>query len=330
MSSISVGILGLGSYLPEKVLTNFDLEKMVDTSDEWIIKRTGISERRILEENIPSYTMGVKAAQKALEDAGVAPEEIELIIVTTGEPDYIFPQMACIIQKKIGAVNAAAFDMNAACTGFIYSLTIAQQFIKTGCYKKILLVACEGLSKVIDWKDRNTCVLFGDGAGAAVIGAVEEGYGVLATHLGASGEDGHNITLPFCHITDEEREKRPNGKEHSIWMDGKEVYKFAVNAFANSANKVVEEVGINIEDIDMFFPHQANLRIISGAAKKLQVPMEKMFNNIKTMSNISSACIPVGLEEASKKGMIKKGDKLLLVAFGGGLTYGAAIIKWCK
>ncbi|HHW00060.1 MAG TPA: ketoacyl-ACP synthase III [Clostridiaceae bacterium] len=323
-----IGILGLGSALPEKVLTNFDLEKMVDTSDEWIIKRTGISERRILERETPAYVLGVEAAKKAIDDAGLKPEEIDLIIVTTSCPDYLSPSISCIIQKEIKAKNSAAFDLNAACSGFIYGLTTAQQFISTGYYKNVLVVACEGLSKIVDWEDRNTCILFGDGAGAVVLGAVEKEYGIIDTELGADGSMGHFITIPCCHLSNEDKEKRLHENKMVLWMDGTEVFKFAVNIMAQAVEKVLEKCNITLDDVQLIIPHQANIRIIDGASKKMGILFEKVYSNVHKYGNISSASIPVALEEAWKSGRISKGDNIVLVGFGGGLTWASALVKW--
>ncbi|WP_034848380.1 beta-ketoacyl-ACP synthase III [Ruminiclostridium josui] len=329
-STKSVGIIGTGSFVPEKVLTNNDLEKLVDTSDEWIRKRTGISERHVLDEDVPNYTMGIEAAKRALEDAGVEPEEIDLIIVSTETPDYMSPSMACIIQGAIGAVNAAAFDINAACTGFIYSLSVAQQFIANGVYKHALVIGCEGLSKIVDWKDRNTCILFGDASGAVVLGVVDEGYGILDLFLGSNGAEGMKITIPNLYISEEEKKKRPNGKFNSLWMDGKEVFKFAVKAMSTATMHVLDNLNLDISELDFIFPHQANTRIIDGAIKKLGITDDKIHYIINKYGNISSASIPVAMDEAQRKGKLKKGDNMLLVAFGGGLTWGSMAIKWNK
>ena len=326
----AVGILGIGASLPEKVLTNYDLEKMVDTSDEWITKRTGISERRILPEDVPAYMLGIDAAKKALVNAGMDAEDIDLIIVTTSTPDYLTPSTSCIIQDGINAKKAAAFDLNAACSGFIYGMSVVRQFIINGTYKHILLVACEALSKVTDWKDRNTCVLFGDGVGAAVFGPVEKDYGILATHLGADGSLGRCLTIPCCSINDEDLEKRPNGNKMTLWMDGSEVFKFAVRVVSQAVTRVLDEKNLNLDDISMIIPHQANIRIIDGASKRLGIPQEKMYKNLHKYGNISSASIPVALCEAVSEDMVKKGDNIVLVGFGGGLTWASALLRWNK
>lgn len=312
------------------MLTNSDLEQMVETSNEWIIKRTGISERRILRDDEPAYKLGIEAAVRALENAGLQPEDIDLIILATESPDYMTPSSACTIQGALGAKNATAFDINAACTGFIYALVTAQQFIANGMFKHALVIGCEGLSKVTDWKDRNTCVLFGDGAGAAVLGEVDEGYGILNSFLGSDGSAGMNITLPNLHLTDAEKEKRLNGKYNSIWMDGAEVFKFAVKAMSSATVKVLEDLNMTVEDLNYIFPHQANTRIIDGAIKKLGVTDDKLHYVIQKYGNISSASIPVALDEANRAGKFKKGDSMVLVGFGGGLTWGSIALKWAK
>lgn len=314
--------------MPEKIMTNFDLEKMVNTSDEWITKRTGISERRILERDSPAYPIGVKAAEEALQTSGIKAEELDLIIFTTSTPDYLSPAVACIIQKNIGAHNAAAFDLNAACTGFVYAITTAKQFIEAGTYKYILVVSCEGLSKVLDWEDRNSCVLFGDGAGAVVLGPVEKDYGIITTYLGSDGNMGHNITIPCCYISSEDLEKRMHENKRVVWMDGSEVFKFAIKAMVDSTEKVIEDAGFALDDIKMIIPHQANIRIIESAAKRLGIKTSKIFTNVHKYGNVSSASVPVALDEVVKGNMLKKGDYLVVVAFGGGLTWGSALIRW--
>lgn len=323
-----IGILGIGSYLPDTILTNEDLEKMVNTSDEWITKRTGIKSRRILEDGIPGYTMGVKAAKRAMEMAKISPEDIGMLIVATNSPDYLAPSTASLIQKEIGAVNAAAFDMNAACTGFIYALNVGQNFVRTGQFKYVLVVSVEALSRIVDWKDRNTCVLFGDGAGAAVLGETEAGYGIRGTYLGADGELGKYITIPSYYVSDEDKEKRVNGLYNTIWMNGPEVFKFAVKVMESAVLRIADMTSTSMDDVAYIVPHQANARIIDGAAKRLGVSEDRIINIVAETGNISSACIPIALDRAYGEGKIKKGDKLILVGFGGGLTWGSALIKW--
>ncbi|NLV37485.1 MAG: ketoacyl-ACP synthase III [Clostridiaceae bacterium] len=329
--SESVGILGIGSYVPERILTNSDLEKIVETTDEWILKRTGISERRILEEGKPIYSMAVEAAKQALIDSGVSPEEIDLILVTTSTPDYLTPNTSCIVQKEIGAENAAAFDLVAACSGFIYGMTVAQQFIETGYYQNVLLVSSEGMSKAIDWQDRKNCVLFGDGAGAVVLGKVEKGYGILSTYIGSDGAAGESITIPCLYMPNEELEKRKNFKNKaSIWQDGQEVFKFAVKIMPMATEEVIKKTDVKLEDIRYIIPHQANMRIIESAARRLGVALEKVYTTIKRFGNMSSASIPVAMADAYSKKCLKKGDNLVVVGFGGGLTWGSALIRWSK
>ena len=324
------GIIGVGSCLPEKVLSNFDLEKMVETTDEWITQRTGISERRILDKGEPTYTLGVKAAQNAIKDAGISAEDLDLIIVATAAPDYCTPSTSCIIQGEIGATKAAAFDLNAACAGFVYGITVAQQFFKSGYYKNILVVGIEGMSKVTDWEDRNTCVLFGDGAGAVVLGPVDKGFGILSTNIGAEGSSWKTITIPSLHISEEDMEKRIHENKRVIWMDGSEVFKFAVRVMVQSTEKVLDEAGLTLNDVKLIVPHQANIRIIDGAAKRLKVLAEKVFANVHKYGNISAASIPVALDEVVQSGVLKKGDNLVFVGFGGGLTWASTAIKWAK
>jgi len=330
ISTKNVGIIGTGSFLPEKVLTNKDLEKIVETSNEWILKRTGISERRVLDKDVPSYSMGIEAAKRALEDAKLQAEDIDLIVFATVTQDYMTPSSACIVQGAIGAKNATAFDINAACTGFIYAMVIAEQFISNGMYKHALVIGCEGLSKVTDWQDRNTCVLFGDGAGAVVLGKVDEGYGMLNSFLGSDGSTGMNITLPHLHVTEAEKAKRQHEKYNSLWMDGSEVFKFAVRAMSAATIRVLDDLNMTVDDLKFIFPHQANTRIIDGAIKKLGVTDDKLHYIIQKYGNISSASIPVALDEASKEGKLIKGDNMVLVGFGGGLTWGSIALKWSK
>jgi 3-oxoacyl-[acyl-carrier-protein] synthase-3 len=321
------GIIGIGSYVPDKVLSNFDLEKMVDTSDEWIKTRTGISFRRIGPENACTSDLGVEAAKRALENAKLSPEDVDLIIVASASPDMIFPSTACIIQSKIGAVNAAAFDIQAGCTGFVYALTSAVQFIGTGLYKNILVIGAEMLSRITDWKDRNTCVLFGDGAGAAVVSEVEEG-GILSSVLGADGTGADLLALPAGGSKEPANPDTITNRRHYINMNGNEVFKFAVRILEEAARKAVEKANLTIEDVDFIIPHQANIRIIDAAIKRLKFPREQVVVNLDKYGNMSSASIPVALDEAYRDKKIKKGDKLILVGFGAGLTWGANLLEW--
>ena len=327
---LSVGITGTGSCLPEKKLTNFDLEKMVDTTDEWIRTRTGISERRIADNKTATSDLATEAAKIAIDDAGLLLEDIDLIIVATATPDMAFPSTACIVQKNIGAKNAVAFDIEAACSGFLYALAIGEQFIKTGVYRNVLIIGAETLSKITNWKDRRTCVLFGDGAGAAVLQQVEGGLGILSSSLGSDGFRGDYLTQPAGGSRMPASIKTILNDLHYIHMDGREVFKFAVRAMSKSALEIIKDVGYNIEDVDYMIPHQANIRIIEAVAKKINLTMDKVYVNLNDYGNMSVASIPVALDEAVKKGSVKAGDIIILVAFGGGLTWGSSVIKWCK
>lgn len=327
-SSRNVGIVGMGISLPEKILTNFDLEKMVDTNDEWIKTRTGISERRVAGENEATSDFGAAAAKKALEDAGLLPEDIDLIIVATATPDMYFPSTACIIQDKIGAKNAAAFDISAACSGFVYGLTVAGQFILTGYYKTVMIIGAETFSKILDWEDRSTCVLFGDGAGAVILREVQSGYGILSTNIGAKGADGMCLTVPACYISESEASKRKPEKQNTLWMNGQDVFKFAVRIVKHAIKEALEDCNLKIDDVDLIVPHQANDRIMDSAAERLKIPREKIFSNIHKYGNTSAASIPIALYEAYSEGKIKKDDIIVLVGFGAGLTWGSAVIKW--
>ncbi|SHH09112.1 beta-ketoacyl-ACP synthase III [Tepidibacter thalassicus] len=322
------GIIGLGSCVPEKVLTNFDLEKMVDTSDEWIVTRTGIKKRRVADENTATSDLATIAAQKAIKSAGISAEEIDLIIVATVTPDMAFPSTACIIQKNIGAVNAATFDLEAGCSGFIYAMSVGKNFIETGMYKKVLIIGAETLSKILDWKDRNTCVLFGDGAGAAVLGEVKENEGILSTTLGADGAGGECLNMPAGGSRMPASIDTVENRLHYIKMAGSDVFKFAVRIMPKASKEALELAGLGLEDIDYLVPHQANIRIIEAAAKRLKVDMDKVYVNLDEYGNMSAASIPVALDEAYRKEKIKKGDNVVLVGFGAGLTWGSAVIKW--
>lgn len=324
----SVGIVGVGSYVPERVLTNFDLEKMVETSDEWIVSRTGIKERRIAADHEASSDLAVRAAEKALDDAGLTAEEIDLIVVATITPDMSFPATACLVQDRLGATQAATFDLSAACTGFIYGITTAAQFISTGAYQHVLVIGVDCLSRIVDWEDRNTCVLFGDGAGAAVLAPVEDGYGLLSFDLGGKGAGGDLLKVEAGGSRLPASLETVEGKKHTIFMNGREVFKFAVKVMSHSTETALAKAELNKEDIDLFIPHQANIRIIESAMKRFGLPKEKVMVNLEKYGNMSAASIPVALSEALEQGRIQHGDIVVLCGFGGGLTWGSTVLKW--
>ncbi len=308
---MNAGILGIGRYLPEKILTNFDLEKIVDTNDEWIRTRTGIEERRIADDTTKTSDMAYDAAVKALENANLTAEDIDLIIVATVTADTPFPSIACTIQERLGASRAAAMDVGAACAGFMYGVVTAKQFIESGAYKHVLVVGVEKLSKITDWKDRNTAVLFGDGAGAVVMGKVSEGRGILSFELGANGAGAKHLY-----------------QDEYIIMNGREVFKFAVRQMADSSVNVIEKAGLKKEDVDFLIPHQANIRIMEASRQRLGLPDEKMSKTIKKYGNTSSSSIPIALAEEVEAGKIKDDDVIVMVGFGGGLTWGAIALRW--
>ena len=321
-------IIGTGYFVPPKVLSNRDLERMVDTTDEWISARTGILERHIAENGVPSSDLAAEASRPALAEAGISPLDIELIIVATVTPDRLFPSTACSLQEKLGASNAAAFDLSAACSGFIYGLTLAKGLIATSVADVVLVVGVETLSKLVDWTDRNTCVLFGDGAGAAVVAPGDSEKGILATSMGSDGRLGSLLELPGGGSLNPASEETLQNRLHFIKMKGNEVFKNAVRAMGNVAEDALAKAGIRAEDVDLLIPHQANLRIIEATAKRLGVPMEKVFVNVHKYGNTSAASIPMALHEARKEGRVKDGDIVELVSFGAGFTWGAAVIRW--
>jgi 3-oxoacyl-[acyl-carrier-protein] synthase-3 len=323
-----VRIWGTGSYVPERVLSNEDFEKMVDTSDEWIRTRTGIVERRIAAPDQASSDFAVIAAQRALEQANVKAEEIDLIICATVTPDHMFPATACLVQDRIGAGKAAGFDLSAGCSGFTYALNIAAPLIQVGTYRHVLVIGVDLLSRITDYTDRSTCVLFGDAAGAVVLGPCEEGRGILSFELGADGSAGDLLCqkaggsrLPASRETVENR-------QHYISMTGSEVFKFAVKVMDKATDAVLERAGLTKQDIDLLIPHQANYRIIESAMKRLGLTSDKVYVNLQHYGNTSSASIPVALDEAYRAGKIQEGDVVILVGFGAGLTWGATAIRW--
>lgn len=324
---INAKITGVGRYIPEKVYDNAYMESIVDTNDEWITRRTGIKERHISADNEYTTDMASIAAKGAIENAGLTAEDIDLILLGTVTPDYFTPACACIVQANISAVKAAAFDYNAACSGFVTGLTIAKQFIQTGTYKHVLVVCADVLSKATDYKDRATCVLFGDAAGAAVVSASGE-TGIISTDIGADGASGLAITSLAYRDDDEETEKRVSRRKDTIWMAGQAVMKFAVKAMADASEKVLKEAGLTWDDIALVVPHQANYRIVDSAIKRMGIEKDKVFLNLEWYGNTSASCIPVSLSQAVEQGRIKKGDKIILVGFGGGLTWGAALLEW--
>ncbi|MCX5753651.1 MAG: ketoacyl-ACP synthase III [Candidatus Krumholzibacteria bacterium] len=324
----SAKFAGLGYYLPERVLTNFDFEKMVDTSDEWIVTRTGIRERHIAKEEEAASDLAINAARKAMADARVEAKDIDLIVVGTATSDYPFPSTASIVQREIGARNAAAFDVAAACSGFIYSITIAQSMIIAGKVRRALVIGVETLSRITDYTDRTTCVLFGDGAGAVVLDPCESGEGILATCMKTDGSYTDLLYQPVGGSRTPLTEERIRNREQFVKMKGDGLFKYAVKAMVGAAETVLRDAGLKISDIDFVIPHQANLRIIDGVRNRLGVSPEKVIVNIDRVGNTSSASIPIAFCEAKDKEIIKRDDLILMVAFGGGLTWGAALLKY--
>lgn len=308
---MSAGIIGIARYTPDRTVTNADLEKVMDTSDEWIRTRTGIEERRLADDDMDTSDMAYYAAEKAIENAGLTAEDLDMILVATVTPDQPFPTVACMLQEKLGARKVAAMDLSAACAGFMYGLITAQQFIETGAYKNVLVVGVEKLSKITDWDDRNTAVLFGDGAGAAVVSSVSEGNGFLSFELGSDGSGGKHLY-----------------QDEKIVMNGREVFKFAVRQMGESSVNVIEKAGLKKEDVDFLIPHQANIRIMEAARERLELPVEKMSKTVHKYGNTSAASIPISLVEEIEAGTVKDGDVVVMVGFGGGLTWGAIAMRW--
>ncbi len=321
-------ITGWGTAIPEKVMTNHDIAKLVDTSDDWIREMTGIRERRIASQEESTATLATDAALKALETANLQPEELDLIIVSTSSPEYVFPATACLVQDRIGASRAGAFDLSAACTGFIYALNVAAQSIRSGATKNVLVIGAETLSRFTNWKDRATCILFGDGAGAFVLQASEEPGGVLSSVLRSDGSGENLLLIPAGGSSMPACPDSVKGGKHYIQMNGREVFRFATRVMAQATREAIEAAKVTLEDIRLIIPHQANRRIIEAAARGLDLPMEKFVVNVEHYGNTSTASIPIATCEAIQQGRLKAGDHIVIVGFGAGLTWGASVVRW--
>ena len=321
-------ITGWGMYVPEPILTNEDLSKLVETSDEWIRERTGIRERRIARDTDFPSTMGAEAALQALKVANLAPTELDLIICASSSPEYIFPSTACIIQDRIGATKAGAFDLQAACTGFVYALNMGAQAIRSGSVKNVLVIGTEALSRFVNWKDRNTCILFGDGAGAFVLQASDQPGGVMSAVMHSDGSGADTLSLPGGGSRHPATEATVREGKHFIQMDGKEVFRFATRVMGRAVTEALEQVHLTTNDVQWIVPHQANYRIIESAAKHLKTPLNKFVVNVERYGNTSTASIPIATIEAAQKSQIKTKDKVVFVAFGAGLTWGAMVVEW--
>ncbi len=324
---ITSKIVATGAGLPEQVITNDDLAKIMDTSDEWIRSRTGIGERRISQGESLSE-LASRAARQIMERAGVTPEEVELIVIGTCTADYATPSLACMVQKEIGAKNAVAFDVTAACSGFLYATSIADKFIRCGIYKNAIVIGAELISKIVDWSDRSTCVLFGDGAAGAFVVATENNDGIIAEELGSQGENYEVLTQGYVPVSNAFNDIEPLKQVDFVHMDGREVFKFATKKIVDSVSKVMEQAGVTADEVKYFIPHQANARIVEVAAKKLGVSYEKFYMNIERFGNTSAASIPTALNEMNEQGMLQKGDKIILCGFGGGLSWGTILLTW--
>lgn len=321
-------IIGTGHYLPEKILTNKDLEKFMDTTDEWIRQRTGISQRHVVEKGQGSSDVAAPAALMAIKNAGVDPKDIDLIVCGTTSPDHIFPTTGCVVQAKIGASNAAAYDVNAACSGFVYALATADAFIKTGRYKNVLTIGVDVASSYLNYERRETAVLFGDGAGAVVMQPDENGHGILMTYLGADGAASDLLHMVAGGSKEPIRADNVNSPSRDIVMKGPELFKRAVLVFGEAIQKALDETGLTVDDIALFIPHQANTRIIQTAADRMKIPAEKVYMNMDKVANTTAGSIPLALSQAVEEGRVKKGDYVLLASFGAGLTWGSAMIRW--
>ncbi len=326
---MGIKILGTGSFTPEKILKNIDLEKMVDTTDEWIRTRTGIEERHIAEDNIPNSELSLQAAKNAIEMAKISPEEIDLIVLATITADKTFPSTACILQTKLGAKNAVCFDLGAACSGFLYALETASAMLQTNSrYKKVLIIGSEKMSSIVDWEDRNTCVLFGDGAGAMVLAESDEENALLGSYLGSNGDYEEILQIPAGGSAMPFSQKVLDEKSFYLKMAGQEVFKLAVNSMVSSCKKVLEEAGVEASEIRWLIPHQANYRILKAVASRLKIKEDNVFMNVQKYGNTSAASIGIAFDEMVRQDKIKKGEYILLTAFGGGLTWGAILLRW--
>lgn len=325
-----VAIAGTGSYMPQRIMTNAELETIVDTSAEWIVTRTGIAERRIAAENETTSDMGAEAARRALADAGVSPEEVDMIVLGTITPDLPFPNTACLVQDKIGAKNAVCFSIEAACSGFVFALEIGKQFVAAGAAKTVLVVAAEKMSSIIDWTDRETCVLFGDGAGACVLKAAEGTRGLMHAVLGSNGALAELLMVPGGGSRQPLSEEVLRERNHYLKMEGREVFKHAVKSMTTIARQVCAEQGLTTKDVACIVPHQANIRIIEAIGQRLNEPVEKFFINLDKYGNTSGASVIVALDEAVRAGVIKRGDLVMLLVFGGGFTWGSSLLEWSK
>ncbi|TYO97410.1 beta-ketoacyl-ACP synthase III [Desulfallas thermosapovorans] len=328
IEKIRAGIVGVGTYAPERVITNKELEQTLDTSDEWIFSRTGIRERRVVAEGEATSDQALIASRRALEDAGVHPEELDLIITATNTPDMIFPATGCLLQDRLGASRAGAFDLLAGCTGFIYGVIVGAQFISAGTANTVLVTGAETLSRVLDWEDRNTCVLFGDGAGAVVLRRVPDDRGIISTVLGSDGSGGRFLYQPAGGSRNPASAETVAQNLHYLHMNGREVFKFAVRAMEEGAQEVLRRAGMTGDEVDFLIPHQANIRIIEHAAKRMKLPMERVAVNVDRYGNTSTASVPLALEESLTSGKIKDGDNVIMIGFGAGLTWAGLMIKW--
>jgi len=324
----SAGIISLGLAVPDRVMTNHDMEKLVDTSDEWITSRTGIKERRVANDLTATSDLAAEAGRLALKNAGLCSRDLDMIVLATATPDYTFPAAACTVQELLDAENAAAFDVSAACSGFLYGMALVRGLVNTGQYERVLLIGAETLTKICDFTDRSTCVLFGDGAGAAIIGKPPEGRRILATYLKSDGRLAHILKMPAGGSRKPATRDTVEQQLHYIKMMGNELFKYATRGMEEAAFEVLKLAGLEPSDVDLFIPHQANIRIIDATAKRLKLPKEKIYVNIDHYGNTSAASIPIAMSEALETGVIKKGDNILLAAAGGGVTWASALVRW--